>query len=372
MKKFGLIGLLVALLLSACGTAPEFNTSDALQGLGILDPQKGPAYTGYILGSDGTTPVKIRYQVVNGHAIYDGDIGIGAPSEVAKTPEELLEKKHDLSPQTFAHTGRSYWPNGIVPVIREANPPNLQAALDQIQAQVPGIKFVNYNGQARYLRFRYSSGGYWAECTPSTNCTVYIGSSGASKSILMHEVGHALGFVHEHQRCDRDNYIRMINPGSEASQFTKLCNYGVPMGSYDLNSIMHYNTYEFSVRHFTDLNGNDVQGYRNRNSISPGDVTQWRKLYPGTTSPGYATGTTANTGSYTGPYNLRSGPGTSYSVVGSVGSGVRVNIVCQKAGTSHTGPWGTTSLWDKLDSGKWISDAFVYTGSNGTVAPRCG
>ena len=84
-----------------------------------------------------------------------------------------------------------------------------------------------------------------------------------------------------------------------------------------------------------------------------------------------ATGTTANTGGYTGPYNLRSGPGTNYSKVGSIGGSVRVSIVCQKAGTSHRGPWGTTSLWDKLSSGKWISDAFVYTGSDGRVAPRC-
>lgn len=83
------------------------------------------------------------------------------------------------------------------------------------------------------------------------------------------------------------------------------------------------------------------------------------------------TGTTANTGEYTGPYNLRSGPGTSYDVVGSVNGGETVSIVCQTRGTSHTGPWGETSLWDKLSTGEWISDAFVYTGSNDAVAPTC-
>lgn len=86
---------------------------------------------------------------------------------------------------------------------------------------------------------------------------------------------------------------------------------------------------------------------------------------------GAVTGTTANQDGFTGPYNLRSGPGTSHSVVGTIGGGQSVTIVCQKTGTTHTGPWGSTSLWDKLSTGKWISDAFVYTGSNGAVAPTC-
>ena len=85
----------------------------------------------------------------------------------------------------------------------------------------------------------------------------------------------------------------------------------------------------------------------------------------------YTTGTTANRGGYTGPYNLRSGPGTSYSKVGSVDGGVRVRIICQARGTTHTGPWGNSNVWDKLTTGKWIADAFVYTGSMGMVAPTC-
>lgn len=74
---------------------------------------------------------------------------------------------------------------------------------------------------------------------------------------------------------------------------------------------------------------------------------------------------------YEGPINLRDGPGTNYSVVGSVNTGDTVSIACHSYGTSHTGPWGTSDLWDKLSNGTWVSDAFVYTGSNGPVAPWC-
>lgn len=72
-----------------------------------------------------------------------------------------------------------------------------------------------------------------------------------------------------------------------------------------------------------------------------------------------------------GPFNLRAGPGTSYAVVGQVRGGTSVTIVCQAYGSTVTGPWGPTTIWDKLPSGAWITDAYVYTGRNGLVAPLC-
>lgn len=377
MRYFRTAVLLVILTaLAACqdanivGTDPKPNASDTHPGLGILDPQKGPAYTGYILGNDGETPVKIQYQVVNGHAIYDGDVSIGAPSEVAKTAEELLARKHNVTASALHRDAKSWWSGGVVPVRQVFAPNNLQAALSQIQQQVPGIKFVTYTGQARYLAIRNSGDGsyYYGGCSGS-ECTVYIGSSGASKAIIMHEVGHALGFQHEVRRCDRNSYIRMIDTNPYPEEFALDCT-SVQMGNYDLNSIMHYNSREFGRLHFTNLNGQEVQGYWGRTTLSAGDVAAWQRVYTGTTS-GTVTGTTANTGEYTGPYNLRSGPGTSYSVAGTIGGGVQVTIACQSTGTTHTGPWGSTNIWDKLSTGKWISDAFVYTGSSSRVAPSC-
>jgi uncharacterized protein YraI len=72
-----------------------------------------------------------------------------------------------------------------------------------------------------------------------------------------------------------------------------------------------------------------------------------------------------------GPFNLRAGPGTIYSVVGTIGGNVTVYIECQDYGTTVNGTWGATNVWDRLSSGAWITDGYVYTGSNGLVAPRC-
>ncbi|MGW6296998.1 SH3 domain-containing protein [Streptomyces sp. NPDC055058] len=69
--------------------------------------------------------------------------------------------------------------------------------------------------------------------------------------------------------------------------------------------------------------------------------------------------------------NVRSGPGTGYAIVRVLSAGSRVRINCQTTGTRVTGPYGTSSIWDNIGSGQYVSDAYIYTGSDGYVAPRC-
>ncbi|MFC4075628.1 peptidase M23 [Salinithrix halophila] len=72
-----------------------------------------------------------------------------------------------------------------------------------------------------------------------------------------------------------------------------------------------------------------------------------------------------------GTVNLRSGPGRGYPIIGSVDDGAIVNVSCTGRGSSFTGRWGSTNLWNQLANGQWMSDAFLYTGTNGPVAPSC-
>lgn len=100
-------------------------------------------------------------------------------------------------------------------------------------------------------------------------------------------------------------------------------------------------------------------------------------LYYGTKS--YTSKNKCSSGSVTGivrtdtgaNVNVRSGPGTSYSIVGSVANGTTVTIQCQVRGETVTGKYGTSNLWNKIGAGKYISDTYVYTGSDGQVAPTC-
>lgn len=101
-------------------------------------------------------------------------------------------------------------------------------------------------------------------------------------------------------------------------------------------------------------------------------------LYWGTRSYTSDNGCSGGTGSGTvntagAPLTVRSGPGTGYAAVGTVADGARVTITCQTAGTSVSGTYGTSSIWDRVGSGRYVADAYVYTGSDGYIpgVPRC-
>ncbi|MER5748944.1 SH3 domain-containing protein [Streptomyces sp. NPDC002088] len=69
--------------------------------------------------------------------------------------------------------------------------------------------------------------------------------------------------------------------------------------------------------------------------------------------------------------NVRSGPGTSYTVVRVLAEGSKVPIFCQTPGSTVTGTYGTTNIWDNIDDSEYVSDAYVKTGSDGYIRPRC-
>lgn len=92
-------------------------------------------------------------------------------------------------------------------------------------------------------------------------------------------------------------------------------------------------------------------------------------LFAGTASA-VATGTVSTDGD---TLNLRSTP--TGSVIGSIPDRTVLTITCQTTGPTATGPWGASSIWDKVTYGGktgYVADAFIYTGTNGRVAPDCG
>jgi uncharacterized protein YraI len=69
---------------------------------------------------------------------------------------------------------------------------------------------------------------------------------------------------------------------------------------------------------------------------------------------------------------VRSAPSTSAASVGTVADGASVSIDCQTNGDTVTGKYGTSDIWDHIPaSGGYVSDTYVYTGSDGRVAPDC-
>ena len=52
-----------------------------------------------------------------------------------------------------------------------------------------------------------------------------------------------------------------------------------------------------------------------------------------------------------------------------------MKIVCQTRGEKVTGKFGTSRLWDLVAIGNgrgvYVTDTYVFTGSDGRVAPDC-
>jgi surface antigen len=69
--------------------------------------------------------------------------------------------------------------------------------------------------------------------------------------------------------------------------------------------------------------------------------------------------------------SVRARPNGNSRKVRSVADGAQVKIVCQTRGQRVDGRYGSTRVWDKLAGGGFVSDAYVYTGSDRRVARDC-
>lgn len=69
---------------------------------------------------------------------------------------------------------------------------------------------------------------------------------------------------------------------------------------------------------------------------------------------------------------IRSAPSATAPIVGELRNGNQITIECQTTGTPVKGDYGTTTLWDRIPGRGYVSDAWIYTGTNGRVAGECG
>jgi hypothetical protein len=226
------------------------------------------------------TSSQVEFHVVGGLAVAYGDVLLGKPEPGFAANRGNAEVR---PPQLWEKPEIPYAVSPELP-----NPARVQRAIDYFNQNTP-VKFVPYQGQTDAVVFEVGT----------ENCLSYLGKSGGLQPIrlteqcrtheILHEMMHALGFVHEQSRPDRDNYVEVlwqnIDP-AYADQFAIVPDSftdALRGAAFDYHSVMLYESNAFAVStQLTTLQSTTAQSVSpTQDGLSPGDIARLNSLYNG-------------------------------------------------------------------------------------------
>ena len=232
--------------------------------------------------------------------IFQGDVLLDYETPADRVLIARLTGNKELHLQNGTKRGiisknTKFWPNGYIPFYIDNSMGSFSATdLARLKRAMKEWELA----ANIYFSQVYSPGNYIYRIVKE-NLPDYIGGMstvGYTKNakysfntnnyeIILHELGHCLGLLHEHQRPDRDTYINIhydnIIPGCSLNSFSK---YNVRtidyLSPYDYLSIMHYQskvcTKDLGLSVITKKNGDVITG---TTGLSYNDLKSIRHLY---------------------------------------------------------------------------------------------
>ena len=184
------------------------------------------------------------YLVINGHAIVEGDIDAGP----VESPEDAR-----LRPLSFyTSPQQAQWPNATIPYVIDADipqPERITGGMALWTSATP-IKFVARTNEPNFVHFVRQ---------PSGVCISSQGMIGGEQFIrvldsctlfgMTHEMGHAIGLLHEQSRPDRDYYVTVHLENMDkryAGSSLLITDGSTHAGYFDYGSIMEYSAFFYA------------------------------------------------------------------------------------------------------------------------------
>ncbi|PGK08808.1 hypothetical protein CN895_27485 [Bacillus cereus] len=168
------------------------------------------------------------------------------------------------------------WPGGYIPF------KIIEKAISHWNS-MSNVRLVPFNGEDDYCVFQIGTLSSGIACksdigrTGGGNPQSIICNSDGNFTVgsLIHEIGHAFGLIHEHQRPDRDDYV-IIDQSVATTNDYKIVDNGTKFGPYDCCSIMHYPeiTGKITKKDAT------CEGMGQRIRLSEGDLATIKFMYP--------------------------------------------------------------------------------------------
>ncbi|KAF8794421.1 Astacin-like metalloprotease toxin 1 [Argiope bruennichi] len=199
-------------------------------------PREGP-------GKNNTLPFDAEYEIkrlaLQNPDLYDGDMaGIDGP----------FDAERNVIPGNYYR-----WPYAKVPYVIDQSLQgygNMFNAAFQNYHQYTCVRFVPRTNERDYVYIFAGQGCYSHVGKTGGQQPLSLGNGCLYVGTTIHELGHAIGFYHEQNRSDRDDYLHIyldnVVRGME-SNFAKLSpNQNILYTTFDYNSIMIYGNTAFS------------------------------------------------------------------------------------------------------------------------------
>ncbi|MEO5970948.1 MAG: M12 family metallopeptidase [Bdellovibrionia bacterium] len=220
----------------------------------------------------------VDFIVVNGMAIAYGDIILGK-----------VDPGSSGDHGSFDAPTPHIWDKPEIPYVISpdlVNPGRVEKALDYLK-QHTGVRFVPYSNQPDAIAFEPGL----------EHCYSLLGRAGGMQPIkladgcqtqeILHEIMHALGFIHQQSRQDRDQFIDVLWSNIEQKYWSQ---YSIVPESFmegergfafDYTSVMLYQPNAFAIR--PDVSTMKTKGADiinpSQDGISEGDIRRINRLF---------------------------------------------------------------------------------------------